>query len=145
MFTVIFHCSEYPEIVTLSSAGIAGLTWSQDMGVYVMVPNLVINSRPVWAFDYKDSQDPDHRKKYIYYTGIHIHLHTNSSILVLDNSFWNVGLNYSDLFGSIVSATHENVELLGIDWVYTDAKGWNLDPTLSVTGKNKNIENSSHG
>ena len=104
-----------------------------------MVPNLVMNSRPVWAFDYKDSQDPNYRKKYIYYTGIHFHLHTNSSILVLDNSFWNVGLNYSDLFGSIVSATHENVELLGIDWVYTDAKGWNLDPTLSVTGKKKNI------
>ena len=37
-----------------------------------MVPNLLINSRPVWAFDYKDSQDASNKnmRTYIYYTGI---------------------------------------------------------------------------
>ena len=46
-----------------------------------------------------------------------------------------MGTNYNELYGSIASATHENIELLGIAWVYTDATGWHDDdPTISLTG-----------
>ena len=60
---------------------------------------------------------------------------TKYFLLILENSFWNVGTNYNELYGSIASATHENIELLGIAWVYTDATGWHDDdPTISLTG-----------
>ena len=109
---------EYPDMLNVSSSGIAKELRSSALGIYEMVKDICAEGRPVW----KHLGQPWH----FYYKS---------------NQWW-IGSNYNEASGAIKSEKENLTKIPSIGWLVQNKSAetpkayksfWDSDPSLTIT------------